>query len=89
MRSVQLLLVVVVVVQADNDGELLAGEERIRRGAVVERDRRRGHQDVDLGTHVAASQLPLVLPEPHPRQRLLRDTRLRHRHGQQTSPARH
>ena len=75
--------------QAHNDGESLAGEERLRRGATVERDRRRRHQDPDLGSHVTATQLSLVLSEPHPRQRLLRDTRLRRRHGQQTSAARH
>jgi len=73
--------------QAYNNGESVAGEERLRRRAVVERDRRRCDKDAHLGPHVAETQLPIVLPESHPRQCLLRSSRLRHRHGQQTAAA--
>jgi len=78
-----------VVVQADIDGERLVGASRLRCDSTVDRHRRRRHQDTHLGTHVAQTQLSIVLSEPHPRQRLLRDPRLRRRDGQQTSPARH
>ena len=82
------LLPLLLVRQADNDGESLVGDERLRRAAAVERDRRRRHQDSDLCAHVPAAQLPVLLPQPHTRQRLLRGAWLRHRHGQQTATAR-